>query len=102
MFRFFIFLLLIMIVFLAGIITGIDREKNAMSNKIQEETVEMTSNHMEFIDDEEISVVDQSEIQRTNTKVHSTQKVASFLESGVKRFYEIVVDVLYQISSLFF
>jgi len=35
-------------------------------------------------------------------QIHTTQKVASFLEKGVKGFYEIVVEVLYQISSLFF
>lgn len=37
-----------------------------------------------------------------NEPSHFTEKTASFLETAVKGFYEVVVEILYQISSLFY
>ncbi|WP_176447442.1 hypothetical protein [Lentibacillus sp. CBA3610] len=37
-----------------------------------------------------------------DTPEHFTQKAASFLESGVKGFYELIVGITYQLVQVFF
>lgn len=103
MVRFFIHLLLFVIVFLSGMLFGIDREHaqfNIPTNfeSINPEKIEEEPHATSHPDD--IIIVEES--ADMDTPVHATQKTASFLEAGVKGFYEVVVDILYQISTLFF
>lgn len=102
----FIVLLLLIVVFLSGILIGIDREKKAMTIDLQEEMQPFETSRQIF-QAESIDQFQQNE-QLTDRQIPSdaipqqtTQKMASFLEAGVKGFYEAVVEILYQISSLF-
>lgn len=94
------FLLTLAVVFLVGIVIGIDRDKQTETNTqetIQLSEVTFHENMSEESDENYIFIetpLDSSE--------HFTQKAASFLESGVKVFYNTVVEVLYHISSLVF
>lgn len=105
----FIFLLLLVIVFLAGIIVGNDRSENKEDHIGHEDLV---LNQSENEPEEEAVFIDYSEelhdpelntdqLNRDLQK-HATQRVASFMEKGVKGLYEIIINILYQISSLFF
>lgn len=101
--RFFVFLLLFAVVFLSGMVMGIDRENAQMEiEKIINlfESKETPQVEEEMILEEEIVSTEQS--IDMDGPVHLTQKTASFLEAGVKGFYEIIVEVLYQISTIFF
>lgn len=115
MFRNFVLLLLLVIVFLSGIIVGSDKDRAEVSNDDERvEQVEHVSDVLFSSDLEnkdvlfiENNVIENEQLNSTDMiyndgQIHTTQKVASFLEKGVKGFYEIVVEVLYQISSLFF
>lgn len=102
MIRSFIVLLLLVVVFLSGMLVGIDREKNVTASDphIMVSKPETPKDNMELEGDtsEQASVKQELKIEGPE---QSTQKMASFLEAGVKGFYEVVVEVLYQISSLF-
>lgn len=102
MMRSFIILLLLIVVFLAGMLIGIEREESIRSNHISPEL-----NEVEQIDQivhweayEEQSIIEEQMLNIEGPE-HTTQKLATFLESGVKGFYEIIVDVLFELSSLF-
>lgn len=109
MLRSFVLLLLLIIVFLSGIIIGSDREKNYVAPIDQ---LESEMNYLEHTDEKNGQVFfmndSNSESDGLDTEMiehgknHTTQKIATFLETGVKKFYEVVVHVLYQIASLFF
>ena len=95
MLRSFAFLLLLLVIFLTGMLIGIDREKTTHGEGVQTivESYEFdTASANKGTDDEQVTL---------DNPEHFTQKTASFLEAGVKGFYEIVVEVLYQISLLF-
>lgn len=103
MVRSFVVLLLLIVVFLTGMLIGIDREQNTYIKNVPAEfNVSESTEHIAHwdVEDEEQFIVEE---QTLNTKQpeQATQKVASFLEAGVKGFYEIIVEVLYQVSSLF-
>lgn len=48
------------------------------------------------------SVVTEKAEYKQDTSTHFTQKMASFIEGIVKGFYEIIVQLLYQIVQLFY
>lgn len=111
MIRSFIYLLLLIVVFLSGMILGMERDGLIVSDERENEHEDMISLPAQLSasnnDDQPIHVVDPDDDKSSknvldiNTKPHFTQKIASFLETGVKGFYEIIVEVLYQMSRLF-
>lgn len=111
MVRSFVILLLLIVVFLGGMLLGIDREKSAGLNEIDlpNHTESPIADHQEKSavekDDnleKEVILVDNSNNgQVVASPEHATQKIASFLETGVKGFYEVVVEILYHVTSLF-
>lgn len=101
--RSFVFLLLLVIVFLTGMILGIDRDQNDQSK--DREKIEELSLDAEIVDyetrvDEHVIMTEESIDMEASP--HFTQKLASFLEAAVKGFYEVIVEILYRISTLFF
>lgn len=108
MIRSFIVLLLLVVVFLTGMLIGIDREQSAVTSDVQTgiEISETATHHVEqeIIEEKQTSPDEQlNNEQALNMDVpeQATQKMAFFLEAGVKGFYDVIVEVLYQISSLF-
>lgn len=97
MVRSFIVLLLLAVFFLAGTVYGTDRGNNAINNE-KVETIEMSDN-MEQMVMAETSEIDSSEITEPT---HPTEKAASIMGAAVTGFYEVVVQILYQVSQLFF
>lgn len=108
MVRSFVFLLLLIVVFLGGMLLGIDREKSAGFRDMEHPNTEDVgvidyTDHM----DKDTRPIDQLDVEKPNNEQiveappQTTQKVASFLETGVKGFYDMVVDILYHVSSLF-
>ncbi|WP_174613861.1 hypothetical protein [Virgibacillus ihumii] len=92
-------LLLLVVFFLTGLVLGMDR--GGETGKQQENTVKQ-----EQMKDVQVITVNQ---QTTDEKVlkaeqppNLTQKTASFLESTVKGFYNIVVDIIYGFIHVFF
>ncbi|MFS0672866.1 hypothetical protein [Ornithinibacillus sp. 179-J 7C1 HS] len=111
MFKFISVMLLLVICFLVGAIVGIDHtgqsifstEPNATTTEVVE-----TSNEVKHTANENPNapeVVNQQtiteELQATNSD-HLSQKTASFIEVIVQGFYDVIVEILYQISQLFF
>lgn len=103
MLRFIVWVLMFVVVFLSGMLLGVERSHGPMtvldapSVVVQEEVISETETE-EL--EQEIIVADQ--MVEVEAPVHFTQKTASLLDTGVSQFYEIVVDLLYHISSLFF
>ncbi|GAB3050716.1 hypothetical protein [Virgibacillus ainsalahensis] len=102
MIRSFIVILLLAVFFLTGMVYGIERDDLAG----KDETIEEIEEKEQMVEEtEQIETVDQAVSQEAlemEGKVHFTQKAASLLETVVKGFYEMVVQMLYQISQLFF
>lgn len=94
-------LLLLALFFLVGIVVGLDRGENA-TDPIQSTENTITQ---EKVDEKQVMVVEKTTSENTMTAeapVHSTQKMATFLEASVQGFYDIVVEVIYQIVQVFF
>jgi|SRR5690625_849271 len=104
MVRSFVYLLLLIVVFLTGMLLGIDRERDMVSSpEASESILSPSESNLSTDDDSPFDESNQSEVaNEIEAKPHFTQKAASFLEGGVKGFYEVVVEILYQISRLFF
>lgn len=85
---------------------GMDRENYAMPDDSvnQSESVPVTISEKPEVTEDTVNeaVANQDLHSLNNEPVHFTEKAASFLEAGVKVFYDIVVQILYQISQLFF
>lgn len=89
--RFIIFFLLFIVIFLGGMIVGI--------NQHSEET--------ELLIDDEVEVIEEIEIDQTlymneegNHKLF-TQKFAFISERVISGFYEVLVSILYNIAKIF-
>lgn len=99
--RSFAFFLTLTVVFLLGLVIGIDRDKS------EQDKVSANINHIDVMSSDDIAKEDYEEEfvfvdVAPDVSEPFTQKAAFFLESGVKVFYDIVVETLYQISSLVF
>lgn len=100
--RSFAFLLLLAVIFLLGLLIGIDRDKPI--NDINQDTAnlsELMVNKDTSSESESVEEVVILEVMPDSSE-HLIQKTASFLESSVTGFYDMIVEVLYQISSLAF
>ncbi|MFB4166529.1 hypothetical protein [Virgibacillus sp. JSM 102003] len=94
-------LLLLALFFLVGIVVGLDRGENE-NNPIQNTENTITQ---EKADEKQVVAVEKTtseDIMKAEAPEHFTQKTATFLEASVQGFYEIVVEVIYQIVQVFF
>ncbi|SFD55731.1 hypothetical protein SAMN05216238_102197 [Lentibacillus persicus] len=95
-------LLSLIVFFLTGLITGMDRTQQ--ENDRDTYTAEEVSD-TETIEEE--TVVIEQEAPTNNTEepagaLHLTQKAAGLLESAVTGFFELVVNMAYQLAEVFF
>jgi len=100
--RSFIVLLLLVVVFLTGMLIGMEKKEGRYANHLssEEHVIDQTEKLKEWdVYDEQPMIEEQ--MLAFEAPEQTTQKVATLLETGVKGFYEIVVDLLFQISSLF-
>lgn len=106
MVRTFIVFLMLLVVFLAGILLGVERGQFASSSDPEKEAVLQEDNMDEqTVEDrqiEEKEIEEENYLTDPDGKTHLMQKTASFLETGVSGFYDVIVQMLYQFSSLFF
>lgn len=98
MLRSFIVLLLLAVFFLAGTVYGTDRGNNAVNDE-KVNSVEVLNNNEQIEMVEKTRKINNSEITEST---HFTEKAASFMGAAVTGFYEVVVQILYQVSQLFF
>ena len=100
--RSFIALLLLIVVFLTGMLVGMDKNEGMHANHLssEEHITKQQENLIEWEVYEEQPIIEEQKLTFDPSK-HTTQKIATLLETGVKGFYEVVVDILYQITSLF-
>ncbi|SDQ48428.1 hypothetical protein [Virgibacillus salinus] len=94
-------LLLLALFFLVGIVVGLDRGESAT------DPIQSTENTVrtEEVEEKQVVVVEQTtseNIMTAEAPVQFTQKIAKFLEASVQGFYEIIVEVIYQIVQVFF
>ncbi|AXI09508.1 hypothetical protein CUC15_11510 [Oceanobacillus zhaokaii] len=103
MVRTFIIILLLAVFFLAGIQYGTDRNLN-IANVATTENTDLTLTEQAPIvtEAEVVSEMTTGNIIEADKQEHLIPKLASFLEGAVKGFYEIVVEILYQIAQVFF
>lgn len=96
-------LLIIAVIFLAGMVVGIGKEEQA---SISDTTESMDFNsdlqENELIEKEAEYPAAIEKMSEEDTPNHLTQKMASSLESIVKGFYEMVVQLCYTFANLFF
>lgn len=99
--RSFIVILLLAVFFLTGMLYGMDNNDIA----INDESGQSGSPDQAVVIEEEVETIESTssiDVMDRQEPVHFIQKAASFLEAGVKGFYEVVVQILYQVSQLFF
>ncbi|WP_284140453.1 MULTISPECIES: hypothetical protein [unclassified Virgibacillus] len=103
--RSFVVLLLLVICFLGGMLVGMDKINEVGNAQLNEGVTKDAQDEMVEPTKEESDIV----TQQVNTvsvddrlPTHFTQKTAAFLEKSVNHFYEAVVNILYQITQLFF
>jgi hypothetical protein len=105
-------LLLLVVCFLVGTLVGIDHNGKSIlptSNAVADtEVIESTPEVQQTVkqnNNQETEVVNQQtvaeELSASSTD-HLSQKTASFLEVIVQGFYDLIVQILYQISQLFY
>lgn len=111
--RFFIIVLLLVIFFLSGALYGMNQDSFVMDRKPEHSIVsENPSTIPAKVEEEEntelkeegtatVETVDK-DILAVNNKAQATNKAASFLETSVQGFYEVVVQILYEIANIFF
>lgn len=100
MVRFTIFGLCLVIFFLVGMLFGIDRQADHHIGAPTDNMIDP----VEYGDAQDVEI-EQMQIQKLNQQnqsPHFTQKLATGLEKIVTGFYEGVVQIIYQISSLLF
>ncbi|MBC5638785.1 hypothetical protein H8S33_18605 [Ornithinibacillus sp. BX22] len=110
MFKFISVVLLLVICFLVGAIVGVDhtgKHVPATDTSTASEIVEASSQVQQTTNDkpENPEIVNQTTITEelsVSNPDQLSQKTASFLEVVVQGFYDMVVEILYQISQLFF
>lgn len=99
MIRLLIYFMAITIVFLLGLVIGLEREST------EEHPVNNEQYFIETVSEQSSEQLWSKDIDEQPTIVASNdrllQKLASTCEKVVLAFYNIVVDVLYQISKLF-
>ncbi|MBU5265869.1 hypothetical protein [Virgibacillus proomii] len=97
-----IILLLLAICFLTGVVYGnqgtVNKEQESIAS---DKTEEITLPSIEKIN-KATSEENSAPLAEVEAPAPVTEKTASILEASITGFYEIVVEILYQISQLFF
>lgn len=101
-----VILLLLLVFFMSGMMFGVERDHTEytspeVSSVGVNEADSQNANVMQTSAEIEGGRFETSEYKQT-TSSHFTQKMASFIGGIVKGFYEIIVQVLYQIAQLFY
>ncbi|MBP2078140.1 hypothetical protein [Oceanobacillus polygoni] len=100
--RFIVILLLLAVFFLSGIVYGMNQEEpQAIDNDtavvdVIEDTEEQESSV------ETVTIPVSQPMADADAPAQYTQKTASILGAGVKGFFELLMQVLYQTAQLFF
>ncbi|GGJ83497.1 hypothetical protein GCM10007063_02500 [Lentibacillus kapialis] len=98
-----VILLSLVVFFLTGLTIGMDRthEENDSSGDIHESAVQKEE---KIIVEKNVAKGDSEGqmLKSPKNSEHFTYKIASFLESSVKGFYELVVSAAYQLVQVFF
>lgn len=103
MVRSFIVFLMLLVVFLAGMLLGGERGQYASGTAEMEQLQERNWDGQSTEEQNEQKIeMEETYLGEPEDNPHLTQKAASALETGVRGFYDLVVQTLYQISSLFF
>lgn len=113
MIRSFMMLLVLVVVFLAGMLFGVEKGQHLTNNHFEEQTKDSKEDQTDA-ETEVKKETNESEEKKDSQGNHENQysdisnneyfthKTASFLEKGVKGFYNIIVEVMYQFSNIFF
>lgn len=91
-------LLCLVVCFLFGLLYGIDQDRGAHSSEIVQE--EMEQEHPPAVEDSPLHPPE--EVNLAQSDETSAYKMASALESIINFFYEIVIEILFQASKLFY
>ncbi|RHW33135.1 hypothetical protein [Oceanobacillus profundus] len=102
--RFILILLLLAVFFLSGIVYGMNKEapQTAEENDAVVEVIEDTEEQASTAETVTIPVSQPMADAGKDTAVQYTQNAASILGAGVKGFFELLMQVLYQTAQLFF
>jgi len=95
MIRFFFYLLILMIVFLIGMVIGLDGDHEQNYTNDEVEQIYLDS----FDDDPQEDVIEQSMSLVENDRLLT--KLASLCEAVVLSFYQLIVNVLHYITKRF-
>lgn len=98
-----IIFLLLAVCFLGGVVFGMDRD--SFADEDEHAPIEENKEIVDMTEEQEEIPVESSVHQQAaalDEPVYFTQKLASFLGSAVRGFYEGIVQVLYFISEQFF
>ncbi|WP_042146016.1 hypothetical protein [Paucisalibacillus sp. EB02] len=104
-------LLLLVVCFLVGTLVGIDHKGKsilpAANTKTKTEVIESTPEVQQTVkqqtqETENVNQQSVAEELSASSTDHLSQKTASFLEVIVQGFYDLIVQILYQISQLFY
>lgn len=101
-----VILLLLLLFFMSGMMFGADRTEEASPevspvNPIEAketETVQSVAIQTSTVQNNQSP----ADVEYKSASTHFTQKMASFIEGIVKGFYEIIVQLLYQVAQLFY
>jgi uncharacterized protein YxeA len=100
-----IVLLLLVLFFVSGMLFGVERER-AESSLPKVESIDVQNSQVKTDRTDRQPPVSNNVVTNNGeykqAPVHFTQKMASFIEGIVKGFYGIIVQVLYQITQLFY
>ncbi|WP_010531045.1 hypothetical protein [Lentibacillus jeotgali] len=96
-------LLSLVVFFLTGLTLGMDRSHQDSEGSRNVEEVAVQEEEQVLVE-KNVSEDDSSRqlLESPETSEHFTYKAASFLESTVKGFYELVVGAVYQLVQVFF
>ncbi|WP_337020419.1 hypothetical protein [Oceanobacillus massiliensis] len=100
--RLIVILLLMAVFFLSGIVYGTNQETKQTVEDSEASITEAEPEESLELDEETIA---KSAVQPEldgDSSVILTQKTASALEAGVKGFFEIIMQVMYQTAQIFF
>lgn len=109
--RAFVLLLMLIIVFLTGMLFGVKKTQTISTQTTKNSSAEIEQSSPETNQEdnrqEKQTKPKQEKQSDSNTDQkdddqYFTHKTASFLEKGVKGFYNIVVEVMYGLSKVFF
>ncbi|TQS74594.1 hypothetical protein DX933_11710 [Ornithinibacillus gellani] len=103
MFRLITILLLFAICFLGGVLYGVDHSKSTQP-EVPDAAIEIPQK-TKTPTNKSTATVEQTAVEQQPSPAREqllTEKTASILEAGMKGFFEIIVQLMYQFAKLFF